>query len=117
MELTVKIDLVTLRLELLVDAVEVLDLKHEVRHIVDRALQVTDGLVEPLEDKHSALLGDIWDQLLNFILQEARCRSQILFDLLGVQVEQTNVRDTGQLRLEVVVLPLEQGQGVLKRLN
>ena len=37
-ELTVKIDLVTLRLKLLVDAVEVLDLEHEVRHIVDWAL-------------------------------------------------------------------------------
>ena len=114
MELTVEIDLVTLRLELFVDAVIVLNLKHEVRDVVHRALKVTDGLLEPFENEHGALLGHVRDQLLYIVLKEARGRSEILLDLLGVQMEQTDVSDAGQLRLEVVVLPLEQSQGVLE---
>ena len=69
MELTIKVNLVSLKLESLTDAVEVLDLKYEVRDIVDWLVEVTDRLSEPDEDKVCLLFGVCRDKLFNFVLE------------------------------------------------
>jgi len=117
MVLAVEINLVTLGLELFADQSEVLELYHEVRNIVDRALQVTNRLIKPLKYDHGAFFSNLGHKDLNLIQKGFGCRSQILLDLFGVEMKETDVRHARQLSLEVVVLPLEQSQSVLKRID
>ena len=80
-------------------------------------MQVTDALSEPFEDEHGAFLSDAWDKLLNLVLEEFGGRSEICLDLLRVQVDETDVGSSWKLSLEVLLVVLEQVQGVLERLN
>lgn len=117
MELTVKVNLVSLSLEFLVDFVEHLNLKHEVAHIVDRSLKVANGRLEPLKNYSGAIESDLRDELLYLILQFLGSRSEVGLNLLGVQMEQADICDTWQLGLEMGRVVLEQGKCVLEGLH
>ena len=81
MELAIEVDLVSLGLEIVIDLVEKLDLKHEVAHVIHRSLQVTNRLLKPVKDEVGAVEGDLGDELLHLILELLRCGSQISLDL------------------------------------
>ena len=115
--LVIKIDLISLSLEVRENSFEVLLFADVIRHIGYWSLHLSNRLCKPFQDKHSALFGDTWYKLLDLILEVLGRGGQIRLDLNRVQVEQANVSDTWQLSLEVSGVVLEQVKSVLQILN
>ena len=100
-ELTVQINLISLRLETLADPVEVLLSCNEGRHIVRLTLHFSKALCQPLQHKNGPLFGDLGDEPFNIILELSGLRLQLILYLEGVQVKQADVAVAWQVRLEV----------------
>jgi len=89
-----------------------LDLKDEVRDIIDWFVKVTDGLSEPDKHKVCLLFGVSGDELLNFVLKQLGFGGQVLLDRLGVEMKQSDVGGAWKLGLEVGRVVLQELQRV-----
>ena len=80
--LSVEVDLITLRLEPLVDSLVVLLLLDEVGDVSDILLEVFDALFEPIFDVVDSVLVGQWDKLFDSILNSSGSWLQCLLDLI-----------------------------------
>jgi len=108
-ELAVEFDLVLVNLEVARDASKVASLHHEVLHGVHGHLKLLDALVQPLFRNVSSVFVYVGNH--SFDLVEVllfRSRLQLRSDACTVKLEKTNVRLVWQVRLEVLLVVLEE---------
>lgn len=111
-ELTQHVNSVTNELETVVNCGQESLLNNEFLDVIDRSTQVVNGRLEPILRLVGALLVDFRDHVLDTVVELFWSGLELGLDSFGVKLEQTNVSARGQVRLEVVLVVLEQNDNV-----